>query len=77
MRKVEKPDGKVSILFTYEVDCDDHVVYSVGVDESGKHYSVEDHEYNIGSAYDFYTDYYILDDSEIESLRQKAEARER
>ncbi|MBQ9042048.1 MAG: hypothetical protein IJ111_04455 [Eggerthellaceae bacterium] len=76
MTKAGTPNGKVSLLFTYDVDCDNHVVYSVGVDESGKYYSVEDHEYNIGSAYDFYTDYYVLDDSEIEGLRRKAKARE-
>lgn len=76
MRKVGKPNGKVTLLFCYDVDYDKHIVYSVGVDESGKYYSVEEHEYNIGSAYSVYKDYYLLEDFEIEPLHQKAAARE-
>lgn len=75
MRRVGKLDSKVTILGTYDVDHNEHIVYSVGVDEDGKYYSVEEHEYNIGSAYSFYTDYYILEGSEAEDLIRKAKAR--
>ena len=77
MRRVEKPTGKVTLLSTYEVDRDNHIVYSLGVDESGKYYSIEEHEYNIGSAYSVYKDYYILEDSEAEELKRKARMREK
>lgn len=75
MRKVGEPDGKVTLLGTYDVDHNNHIVYSLGVDESGKYYSVEEHEYNVGSAYSVYRDYYILEDSEVEDLRQRARVR--
>ena len=75
MRRTGKPDGKVTILYIYDVDHNEHIVYSVGVDEAGKYYSVEEHEYNIGSAYSFYKDYYILEDFEAEDLIRKAKAR--
>ena len=64
MRRVGKPNGKVTLLGIYDVDQNNHIVYSLGVDESGKYYSIEEHEYNIGSAYSFATDYYILEDPE-------------
>ena len=76
MRRVEKPTGEVTLLGTYDVDHSNHIVYSLGVDESGKYYSVEEHEYNIGSAYSLYKDYYILEDSEVEELKRKATMRE-
>ena len=76
MKKVGKPNGKVTLLFSYDVDCNKRIVYSVGVDEAGRYYSVEEHEYNVGSAYSVYRDYYILEDSEVEPLHQKAKARE-
>lgn len=72
MRRVGKPDGKVMLLGTYDVDHNNHIVYSLGVDESGKYYSVEEHEYNIGSAYSVYRDYYILEESEVIDMRQRA-----
>ena len=52
-----------------------HIVYLLGVDEIGKHYSIEEHEYNVGSAYSVYRDYYILEDSEIVDLRQRVRVR--
>ena len=51
MKRVGKPSGKVTLLGTYDVDHDNHIVYHLGVDEIGKHYSIEEHEYNVGSAY--------------------------
>ena len=75
MKQVGKPDGKVTLLFTYDVDHNDHIVYQVGVDDAGKYYSVEEHEYNIGSAYSVYKDYYILEDHEAEDLIRRAKAR--
>lgn len=75
MKNKVKPDGKVEILFVYDVDHFNHIVYNVGVDEAGKYYSVEEHEYNIGSAYSVYRDYYLLNEQEVEELRKKAEAR--
>ena len=77
MRKIGKPKGKVKLLFTYNVDCNKRIVYSVGVDEEEKYYIVEEHEYNIGSAYSVYRDYYLIDDSEVEQYHNKAGARER
>ena len=47
-----------------------NIVYSLGIDESGKYYSIEEHEYNIGSAYSFATEYFILEDSEVKELRR-------
>ena len=76
MKKVGKPKGKVTLLFCYNVDCNKRIVYSVGVDEAGRYYSVEEHEYNVGSAYSVYRDFYILEDIEVEPLHQKAKARE-
>ncbi len=75
MRRVEKPDGKVTILGTYDVDHNNHIVYSLGVDEGGNHYSVEENEYNIGSAYSVATVYYILEKYEIVDLRQRVRVR--
>ena len=71
MKRTGKPSGKVTLLGTYDVDHDNHIVYLLGVDEIGKHYSIEEHEYNVGSAYSVYRDYYILEDSEIVDLRQR------
>ena len=76
MRKAGTPDGKVTLLGIYDADINDHIVYSLGVDESGKYYSVEEHEYNIGSAYSFYRDYYILEKYEVADLRHRIEVRE-
>ena len=76
MKRVGKPDGKVTLLGTYDVDQNNHIVYSLGVDESGKYYSIEEHEYNIGSAYSVYRDYYILEKYEIVDLRQRVKVRE-
>ena len=76
MKRVGKPDGKVTLLGTYDVDHNNHIVYSLGADESGNHYSVEEHEYNIGSAYSVYRDYYILEKYEIVDLRQRVKVRE-
>ncbi|MCR5105282.1 MAG: hypothetical protein K6B68_12680 [Eubacterium sp.] len=67
-----KPDGKVTIIGTYEVDHNRHIIYSFGEDESGKYYSIEEVEYNIGSAYSFARNYYLLEDFEVEDLRQRA-----
>ena len=75
MRKVGKPDSKVTLLFTYDADHINHIVYSVGRDEKGNCYSVEEHEYNIGSTYSVCRDYYLLEASELEALRLKAKAR--
>ena len=50
-------------------------MYSLGVDESGKYYSIEEHEYNIGSAYSVARDYYILEDSETKELSWKVRVR--
>ena len=72
MRRVGKPNGKVTLLDTYDIDYNNHIVYSVGVDESGQYYSVEEHEYNIGSAYSVAAVYFILEDSEVKNLRQRA-----
>lgn len=69
MKRVGKPDGKVTLPGTYDVDHNNHIVYSPGVDESGKYYSVEEHEYNVCSAYSVYRDYYFLEDSEIVYLK--------
>ncbi len=77
MKRVGRPKGKVTLLFTYSVDCDKRIVYSVGVDEEEKYFIVEEHEYNIGSAYSVYTDYYRLEDYEVEQYHNKASARER
>ena len=77
MRRTGRPDGKVTILYTYDADHNEHIVYSVGADEAGKYYSVEEHEYNIGSAYSVYKDYYILEGSEAEDLIRKAKARKK
>ena len=77
VKRVGKPNGKVTLIGTYDVDHNAHIVYSLGVDESGEYYSVEEHEYNIGSAYSFYREYYILDNNEVIDLRQRAEARKR
>lgn len=41
MRRVGRPNGKVSILCTFDVDQKDHIVYCIGVDDSGKYYSVK------------------------------------
>ncbi len=35
MRRGGKPNGKVTLLGTYDVDHNNHIVYSLGVDESG------------------------------------------
>ena len=75
VKRVGMPDGKVSLLGTYDADHDGHAVYSLGMDENGQYYSVEEHEYNIGSAYSFYTDYYVLEDSETADLKQRVRAR--
>ena len=75
MRRVGKPNGKVTLLGTYDVDYNNHIVYSLGVDESGKYYSIEEHEYNIGSAYSVARDYYILEDSETKELSWKVRVR--
>ena len=75
MRRVGKPNGKVTLLGIYDVDQNNHIVYSLGVDESGKYYSVEEHEYNVGSAYSVYKDYYILEDSETKELSWKVRVR--
>ena len=75
MRRVGKPNGKVTLLDTYDADHDKHIVYSVGVDENGQYYSVEEHEYHVGSAYSVYKDYYILEDSKAEDLMRKAKVR--
>ena len=72
MRRVGKPNGKATLLDTYDADHDKHIVYSVGVDENGQYYSVEEHEYSIGSAYSVASVYFILEDSEAEDLRRKA-----
>ena len=72
MRRVGKPNGKVTLLDTYDADHDKHIVYSVGVDENGQYYSVEEHEYIIGSAYSVAAVYFILEDSEVKNLRQRA-----
>ena len=66
MKKVGKPKGKVKLLFTYSVDCEKRILYSVGVDEEENYYVVEEHEYNIGSAYSVYRDYYQIADFEVE-----------
>ena len=76
MRRVGRPNGKLTLLFTYDVDHNHHIVYSVGIDEAGSYYSVEEHEYNIGSAYSVAMVYFILEESEAEDLRRKAKARE-
>jgi len=52
-----------------------NIVYSLGIDESGKYYSIEEHEYNIGSAYSFATEYFILEDSEVKELSWRARVR--
>ncbi len=72
MRRVGKPNGKVTLLDTYDIDHNNHIVYSVGVDESGQYYSVEEHEYNIGSAYSVAAVCFILEDSEVKDLRRRA-----
>ena len=61
MKRTGKPSGKVTPLGTYDVDHDNHIVYLLGVDEIGKHYSIEEHEYN--------------EDSEIVDLRQRVRVR--
>ena len=71
-----RPNGKVKLLFCYDADQFNRIVYHVGVDEAGKYYIVEEHEYNIGSAYSVYRDYYLINDQAVEPLRQKAAARE-
>ena len=76
MRRAGKPIGKVTLLGTYDADHNNHIVYSLGADESGKYYSVEEHEYNVGSAYSVYRDYYILEDSKVADLRQRVRVRE-
>ena len=76
MRKIGKPNGEIRLLFTYDADHNNHIVYSVGADEAGNYYSVEEHEYHVGSAYSVYRDYYLLEDLEVEGLRQKAIERE-
>ena len=75
MKRAGTPHGNVTLLFTYDVDHNDHIVYSVGEDETGTYYSVEEHEYNVGSAYSFYREYYLLEDHDVEALRRMAEAR--
>ena len=77
MKKVGKPKGKVKLLFTYSVDCEKRILYSVGVDEEENYYVVEEHEYNIGSAYSVYSDYYQIADFEVEQYHNKASARQR
>jgi hypothetical protein len=72
MRRVGKPNGKVTLLDTYDIDHNNHIVYSVGVDESGQYYSVEEHEYNIGSSYSVAAVCFILEDSEVKDLRRRA-----
>ena len=52
-----------------------NIFYSLGVDEGGKYYSIEEHVYNIGSAYSIATDYFILEDSEVKELSWKARVR--
>lgn len=71
MRRVGKPDGTVTLLGTYDIDHNNHLIYFLGVDESGKYYSEEEQKYNIGSACSVYRDYYILEDSGIIDLRQR------
>ena len=75
MKRVGKPNGKLTLLGTYDVDHNNHIVYFVGVDDIGKYYSVEEHEYHVGSAYSDYKDYYILEDSEAKDLMRKAKVR--
>ena len=53
------------------MDHNNHIVYSLGVNENGKNHSVEEHEYNVGSAYTGYRDYFFLEDSEIGDLKQR------
>lgn len=76
MKRVGKPVGKVKLLGTYDVDINQHIVYSLGVDESENYYSIEEHEYNIGSAYSFVREYYILEACEVRDLRQRVLVRE-
>lgn len=40
MKRTGKPSGKATLLGTYDVDYDNHVVYLLGVDEIGKYYSI-------------------------------------
>ncbi len=44
MKKAGKPNGKATLLGTYAVDHNNRIVYSLGVDESGKYYSAEEHD---------------------------------
>ena len=53
-----------------------YVVFGMNDEKSGKHYSVEDYIYNVGSAYSYYRVNYTLEDSEVADLRDKARARE-
>lgn len=76
MKRVGKPVGKVTLLGTYDVDINQHIVYSLVVDESENYYSIEEHEYNIGSAYSFVREYYILEAREVRNLRQRVLVRE-
>ena len=35
MRKVEKPNGIIQLIGTYDADHNNNIVYSLGIDESG------------------------------------------
>ena len=77
MEKNVIPDEKVEELFCYETDSEKGYTKSVGVTGSGKYYIVETHEYNVGSAYSHYSDYYPIEPDEVSYYRKVAEGRKK
>ena len=71
------PDEKVKELFCYEANSADHSTKGIGVTESGKYYIVETHEYNVGSAYSCYRNYYSIEPEKVSYYQKIAEARKR
>ena len=71
------PDGKVKELFCFEVNREERYTKGIGVTESGKYYIIESHEYNIGSAYSYYSDYYPIEPDEVSYYQRVAEGRKK
>ena len=71
------PDEKVEELFCYEVNREDKYTKSIGVTKSGKYYIIEAHEYNVGSGYSYYTNYYPIESDEVGYYQKIAEDRKK
>ncbi|MBR5349085.1 MAG: GNAT family N-acetyltransferase [Lachnospiraceae bacterium] len=77
MEKSVRPDETVEELFCYEVNKEDMYTKSIGVTGSGKYYVIETHEYNVGSGYSSYSNYYPIEPDEVSYYQKVAEDRKR